>query len=172
MTLPFFGTGMKTDLFQSSGHCWVFQFCWHIQCSTFTASSFWIWNSSAGIPSPPLALFIVMLPKAHLTSHSRRHQIKEFSILHSARCKSLGSLNSFFSCAPQLSGANPVSLFTLLLAFPPVPQQSPWRWQHLYDDSFGSPHSHLEAKNHWWLWYFLSINMAADIFISYRPKQL
>ena len=28
-------------------------------------------NSSAGIPSPPLALFIVMLPKAHLTSHSR-----------------------------------------------------------------------------------------------------
>ena len=23
------------------------------------------------IPSPPLALFIVMLPKAHLTSHSR-----------------------------------------------------------------------------------------------------
>ena len=24
-----------------------------------------------GIPSPPLALFEVMLPKAHLTSHSR-----------------------------------------------------------------------------------------------------
>ena len=23
------------------------------------------------IPSPPLALFVVMLPKAHLTSHSR-----------------------------------------------------------------------------------------------------
>ena len=28
------------------------------------------WNSSTGIPSPPLALFLVMLPKAHLTSHS------------------------------------------------------------------------------------------------------
>ena len=27
--------------------------------------------SSTGIPSPPLALFIMMLPKAHLTSHSR-----------------------------------------------------------------------------------------------------
>ena len=26
----FFGTGMKTDLFQSCGHCWVFQICWHI----------------------------------------------------------------------------------------------------------------------------------------------
>ena len=52
-------------------HCWVFQICWHIECSTFTASSFRIWNSSTGIPSPPLALFIVMLPKARLTSHSR-----------------------------------------------------------------------------------------------------
>ena len=48
-----------------------FQICWHIECSTFTASSFRIWNSSAGIPLPPLALFIGMLPKAHLTSHPR-----------------------------------------------------------------------------------------------------
>ena len=62
---------MKTALFQSCGHCWVFQICWHIECSTFTASSFRIWNSSTRIPSPPLALFVVMLPKAHLTSHSR-----------------------------------------------------------------------------------------------------
>ena len=28
-------------------------------------------ESQVGIPSPPLALFIVILPKAHLTSHSR-----------------------------------------------------------------------------------------------------
>ena len=62
---------MKTDLFQSCGHCWVFHICWHIECGTFTASSFRIWNSSTGIPSPPLVLFVVMLPKAHLTSHSR-----------------------------------------------------------------------------------------------------
>ena len=48
-----------------------FQICWHNECSTFTASSFRIWNSSTGIPSPPLALFVVMLPKAHITSHSR-----------------------------------------------------------------------------------------------------
>ena len=48
-----------------------FHIYWHIECSTFTASSFRIWNSSTGISSPPLALFIVMLPKAHLTSHSR-----------------------------------------------------------------------------------------------------
>ena len=62
---------MKTDLFQSCGHCWVFQICWCIECSTFTESSFRIWNSSTRIPSPSLALFIVMLPKAQLTSHSR-----------------------------------------------------------------------------------------------------
>ena len=49
----------------------VFQVCWHIECSTLTASSFGIWNSSTGIPSPPLALFVVMLSKVHLTSHSR-----------------------------------------------------------------------------------------------------
>ena len=62
---------MKTDLFQSCGHYWVFQICWHIECSTFTASSFRIWNSSSGFPAPPLALLVVMVPKAHLTSHSR-----------------------------------------------------------------------------------------------------
>ena len=62
---------MKTDLFQSCVHCWVFQICWHIECNTFTASSFRIWNSSIGIPSPPLALFIVMLSKTRLTPHSR-----------------------------------------------------------------------------------------------------
>ena len=54
LALPFFGIGMKTDLFQSCGHCWVFHIGWH-----------------PGIPSFPLALFVVMLPKAHLTSNSR-----------------------------------------------------------------------------------------------------
>ena len=44
---------------------------WHTECSTFTASSFRIWNSSTGIPLPPLALFVVMLPKAHLPLHFR-----------------------------------------------------------------------------------------------------
>ena len=71
LALPFFGIGMKTDLPESCGHWWVFQICWHIEGSTCTASSFRIWNSPAGIPSPPLALFIVMLLKAHLISHSR-----------------------------------------------------------------------------------------------------
>ena len=62
---------MKTDIFQSCDHCWVFQICWHIECIAITESTFRILNSSTGIPSPPLALFIVMIPKAHLTLHSR-----------------------------------------------------------------------------------------------------
>ena len=61
--LPFFGTDMKTDLFQSCGHYWVFQIYWHIECSTFTASPFRTWNSSAGIASPRRALFVVLLPR-------------------------------------------------------------------------------------------------------------
>ena len=58
-------------LFQSYGHCCLFQICWHIECSTLIASSFRIWSRSTGIPSPPLTLFVVMLPKVHLTLHSR-----------------------------------------------------------------------------------------------------
>ena len=40
LALPFFGIVLKTDLFQSCGHYWVFQICWHIECSTLIASSF------------------------------------------------------------------------------------------------------------------------------------
>ena len=59
---------------------WPFPFLWPLlsfpnllayECSTLTASSFRMQNTSAGIPSPPLALFVVMLSKARLTSHSR-----------------------------------------------------------------------------------------------------
>ena len=80
----FFGIAFLWDwnenwIFQSCGHCWVFQICWYFEHSTFTASSFRVWNSSTGIPSPPLALFVVMLPKAHLTSHSRMLALDEWS---------------------------------------------------------------------------------------------
>ena len=71
LALSFFGIEMKTDLFQSCGHCWVFQICWHIDCDTLIASPLSIWHSSDEIPSPPLALLILMLPKAHLTPCSK-----------------------------------------------------------------------------------------------------
>ena len=68
----FFGIAFLWDWnenwpFPGCGYCWVFQICWHIECSILTASSFRILNSPAGIPSPPVALFIVVLPKAHFT---------------------------------------------------------------------------------------------------------
>ena len=77
----FFGIAFLWDWnenwpFPVCGHCWVFQICWHVVCSTLTTSSFRIWSSSTGIPSLWLALFVVMLPKAHLTSHSRMSGIR------------------------------------------------------------------------------------------------
>ena len=43
----------------------------NILSAALSQHPFRIWNSSTGILSPPLALFVVMPPKAHLTSHSR-----------------------------------------------------------------------------------------------------
>ena len=67
----FFGIAFLWDWSEN----WPFLVLWPLlsfpNLLAFTASSLRIWNSSIGIPSPPLALFIVMLPKAHLTSHSR-----------------------------------------------------------------------------------------------------
>ena len=96
----FFGIGMKTNLFQSCGHCRVFQICWHIKCSPFTASSFRVWNNSTGIPLPPLALFIVMLPKTHLTSHSRMSGSMWVITLSwlSGSCRSFLYNSSVYSC--------------------------------------------------------------------------
>ena len=71
LLVPFLRIGRRVDLFQSCGHCWVFQICWHIECSTLIASSFRILNSSAGMLLPSLALLAAVLPKAHYTSHSR-----------------------------------------------------------------------------------------------------
>ena len=112
---------MKTDLFESCGHCWVFQICWHIGCSTFTASSFRIWNSSTGIPSPPLGLFVVMLPKAHLTSHSRVLALGEWSHHCSYQGhEDLFLYSSVYSCHTLISSVSVRSLpfvFFIVLIF-------------------------------------------------------
>ena len=42
LAFPFFGIEVKTDIFQSCSHCWVFE----IECSTLTASSFRVLNSA------------------------------------------------------------------------------------------------------------------------------
>ena len=106
-----------------------------------------------------------------------RYQVKQFSVLCMGWCKPLDSLNLFLSYAPQRSEANPISLFTLrsdrrlLLAFCQLLSNHHWGWQHPLDGSFRSPHLHLVARNLWWLWHFLLIDMAGDIFISH-PQSL
>ena len=112
-----------------------------------------------------------------------RYQIKQFSIGCVGRFKPLGSLNSLLSYVPQLCGPNPVSLFTLssgscgrwlLLVFPQLLSNHHGGWITMAVAasaglSFGSPHSHLEARNCWWLWHFLFIDLAVEIFISQYP---
>ena len=113
---------MQTDLFQSCGHCWVFQICWHIECSTFTASSFRISNSSARIPSPPLALFIVILPKAHLTSHSRMSGSRSVATLSwlSGSLRPFLYSSSVYSCYLFLIFSASVRFLTFLSFINPI----------------------------------------------------
>ena len=61
---------MKTDLLQSCGH-WCFPNLLAYWVQHFHSIIFQDLNSSTGIPSHLLALFVVMLSKAHLASHSR-----------------------------------------------------------------------------------------------------
>ena len=69
LALLFFGIEVKLT-FSSPVPTAVFQICWHVECSTLTASSLRILNSLSGIPSFLLALFVVMLPRAHSTNYS------------------------------------------------------------------------------------------------------
>ena len=51
------------------GLCWVFWICWHVEWSKLTASSLRFEIAQLGFHH--LHLFVVILPKAHLTTHSR-----------------------------------------------------------------------------------------------------
>ena len=70
-TCTFFGIAFLQDWNEN----WPFPVLWPLLSfpnlltywvQHFHSIIFRIWNSSTGIPSPPLVLFIVMLPKAHL----------------------------------------------------------------------------------------------------------
>ena len=117
-------------LFPVLGRCQIFQICWYIEFSTFTASSFRVWNSSTGFPSPPLALFLAMLPKAHLNSHSRmsgsRWLITPLWLYESLRSFSYSSSSYSYHLfwissasvrsIPCLSFIAPISAWNVLLA--------------------------------------------------------
>ena len=88
----------------------------------FHSISFRIWNSSTGIPSPPLALFIVMLPKAHLTLHSRMsgsRQVITPSWL-SGSWRSFLNNSSVYSCHLFLISSASVRSITFLPFIVPI----------------------------------------------------
>ena len=68
MALPFFGFGMKTDLSSPVATAEFSKFAGIL--SAALSEHLFLGFEIAQLPSPPLALFVVMLPKAQLTSHS------------------------------------------------------------------------------------------------------
>ena len=70
LALLFFGIGWKLT-FSSPVTTADFSKFAGILIAAFSQHHHRFWNSSTGISSPPLALCVVMIPKAHLTSHSR-----------------------------------------------------------------------------------------------------
>ena len=132
-------TFFSIALLWDCGLCWIFQTCWHIEYSILTASSFRIWNSSAGFPSLLLALVVLMLPKAHLNSYSRMSDLL-WVITPSWLSGSL----RFFFCIGLLCilATSPLSLLPLLgpcplfpLLCPTLHEMSPWYLQFSWRDS-------------------------------------
>ena len=70
LVLSSLGIGMRIDLFQSCGYCWVFHICWHVESNILITSSFRVLTSSAGIPLHPPAVSTAVLPVAHFTLHN------------------------------------------------------------------------------------------------------
>ena len=78
------------------------------ECSTFTASSFRIWNSSTGIPSPPLALFIVIFlrPTSLVECEFYKQQINKKTktmpfIIGSKSMKHLEIIKDLYDCCTE-----------------------------------------------------------------------
>ena len=61
LALPFFGIEMKTDIFQSYGSLLFSKFAGILRAA-FSQHHHLVSERSAGISSPPLAFFTVMLP--------------------------------------------------------------------------------------------------------------
>ena len=74
-----------------SNENWSFPVLWPLLAywvSTLITPSFSIWNSSVGIPSPPLALFVAMPPKARASPVAQ--QVKNPPAMQETWVRSLG----------------------------------------------------------------------------------
>ena len=119
LTLPFFGI-MKIDLFQSSGHYWVFQICCHIECSTFIAY-FSIWNSSTGIQMECYWVYLSFLLCLSLLFFSQLFvRLPQTTMLHICifilgdgldHCLLYNVMNLYFSSGTLSNRYNPLNLF-------------------------------------------------------------
>ena len=70
LALPFFGIGMKTDFSILVATAEFSKFA-DILSAALSKHHLSVFGIAQLKISPPLALFVVMLPKAHLTLHSR-----------------------------------------------------------------------------------------------------
>ena len=130
----------------------VFQICWHIEWSTLTASSFRILNSSAGIPSPPLALFVVMLPEAHLISHSRMSGCRWVITPSwlSGLWRSFLYSSSVYSCYLFLISSASVRSIPFLSFIEPIFAGSVPLVSLIFLKSLGTKHSFVPYPSWWW----------------------
>ena len=89
---------MKTDLFQYCGATAEFSKFAGILSATLSQHHLLVFERA--VPSPLLALFIVMLPKVHLTSHSRMAGSMWVITLSwlSGSCRSFLYRSSVYSC--------------------------------------------------------------------------
>ena len=104
--------------------------------------SFRILNSSAGIPLPPLALFIIMLSKAFLTSQSRMSSSRWVATTAWLSRSLRHFLNSSFvySChLLLLSSASVRSLWFLSLLCPSLHEMFPLYLQFSWRDFWSFP---------------------------------
>ena len=79
---PVLGIETKTDLFQFCGQCWVFQICWHIECSTFPYQ-LWVCCSSEIVRFYPslLNLFIYSFQQWTINMVLKVKTVKSFARL-------------------------------------------------------------------------------------------
>ena len=135
--------GMRIDLFQSCGHCWVFQI-FDIECNTLMASSFRVLSSSTGILLHPLALIITVLPKAHMASSLFKMSGSWWLTTPSWSSSSFGSFFTVFLCVLSVSSWSLQCLLGLYSLCPllciSLDKMIPWylqfSWRLLFSSSF------------------------------------
>ena len=92
LPLTFFGIGMKTDLFQSCGHCWVFQICWHIvPCPVLTCFLTCIQISQEASQVVWYSYLLKNFPQFVVI-----HTVKGFGVVNKAEIDVLLELSCFF----------------------------------------------------------------------------